>query len=440
MDLTGKQIAILGAGTSGFAASQLARTRGAQSVCVYDSGEPDKLESRKSIFAEIGVETVFGPEALNPPSNLDLTVISPGIDAGWEIGQAFCQTGAPLIGEVEFAWQCRGNVPVIAITGTNGKTTTTELTADILKGAGVRTVAAGNVGTAFCEVVLSGREYDVITVEVSSFQLETIDTFRPSVAVWMNFAPDHMDRYSTVEDYRNAKLRIFENQQPDDFAVIKAGETIAAEAQSITFSAFGDEADFSLDQGVICSNGEAVLDYRKTRLNGKHNAENVMAAMAATHSHGLEFNAMVETICGFQAPPHRCEVVCEVSSVTYVNDSKATNLHALESSLRGQEEPVVLIVGGKDKGLDYSELSGLIPDAVTKVICIGEMATRIAEAWHGRADCKIADSLESAVALAASSAKPGQVVLFSPGTSSFDMFSGYEERGEVFRKAVYDLK
>ena len=439
MNLSGQNIAILGAGTSGFAAAELARSRGAGMVCVYDSGDAEKLAPRESVFSKIGVDSIFGEAALSAPSNTDLTIISPGIDAGWPIGKAFADTGAPLIGEIEFAWQCNPDTPVIAITGTNGKTTTTELTADILNGVGLKAVAAGNVGTAYAEVVLSGVDYDAIVVEVSSFQLETIATFRPSVALWMNFAADHMDRYTALEDYRNAKLRIFENQTADDFAIVKSGEVIETVAQKITFSGFSDDADLTLNDGTIFYHADSILEFRSTRLNGKHNAENVMAAMAAVQCRGIEYGAMEETIRSFQAPPHRCEIVATVADVTFVNDSKATNLHALESSLRGQEAPVILIVGGKDKGLDYNEITPIVGDATTRIFCIGEMRERIFEAWKDVAACEISDSLESAVNSAASAATKGQTVLFSPGTSSFDMFSSYGERGEAFRAAVNHL-
>ncbi len=439
MDLSGQTVAILGAGASGFAAAELARARGAEFVCVYDSGDANKLSARTQVFADIGVDTVFGNDALTPPSDLDLTVISPGIDAGWPIGKAFSKTGAPLIGEIEFAWQAGQDTPVIAITGTNGKTTTTELTASILNEAGLKAVAAGNVGTAYSEVIQSKCDYDVIVVEVSSFQLETITSFKPSVAVWMNFAADHMDRYTSLEDYRNAKLRIFENQTANDFSVVKAEEEIAPRSQTVTFSSFNGDADFTYDDGSIFNRGSRILDYRTTLLNGKHNAENVMAAMASANCHGVGFEAMETAIRKFKAPPHRCEVVGKVSDVTFVNDSKATNLHALESSLRGQEGRVILIVGGKNKGLDYNEITGIVSESADRVICIGEMREAIFEAWKDAAHCELAETLEEAVAAASRAAKPGQVVLFSPGTSSFDMFSSYGERGDAFRRAVSNL-
>jgi UDP-N-acetylmuramoylalanine--D-glutamate ligase len=439
MSYQGQHIAILGAGTSGLSAARLAVAGGAAWVGVFDSGKPDSLASVMETLRGEGIEARAGEEALRAPSGIDLVVVSPGIDTRWPIARQFAATGAPLIGEIEFAWR-HCTCPVVAITGTNGKTTTTELTAALLEAGGLKTVAAGNYGLAFSEVMLRGESYDVITLEVSSFQLETVDTFRPKVSVWMNFAPDHMDRYDAVEDYRQAKLRVFENQTNEDFAVLNAAEIPeGVVAGPVTFSAFGVPADYELAEGWIRHHGESVIDFRSVRLRGRHNAENAMAAMAVAHCLGVPFGAMEGAVRDYTPPRHRCELVGEIDGSAFVNDSKATNLHALESSLRGQEEPVVLIVGGKNKGLDYSAMLPTLPGAVTHVVCIGEIGGQIAGLWGSTVPCEIAASLDEAVARAAKAAKPGQTVLFSPGTSSFDMFSGYSERGNAFRDAVARL-
>ncbi len=439
MELEGKQIAVLGAGTSGLTAAKLAKSRGAE-VSAYDSGAPEDLAPAVSRFLDEGIVLTTGQDALIPPANLDLIVISPGIDEKSDIGKAFVSTGAELQGEIEFAWRL-GNAGVVAITGTNGKTTTTDLIAQILNGSGVKTVACGNYGLALSEVVLSGIDYDYYTLELSSFQLETISKFRADVAVWMNFAPDHMDRYEHLDDYRNAKLRIFENQKEDDWCVIKEGEEHQGNGNVVTFSAYSSESDFRLEDGSIISpEGTVILDYSDTRLNGRHNAENVMAAMATASCIGIKFDDMVETIINYTPPPHRCEVIATIDEVVYVNDSKATNLHAIQSSLAGQSQPVVLIAGGKEKGLDFSEVTPLIRGNVRAVVCIGEIASKISDAWDSIVPCTSADSLEEAVAIAKGKARQGDAVLFSPGTSSFDMFTGYEQRGDVFRTAVQALR
>ncbi|MCB1086112.1 MAG: UDP-N-acetylmuramoyl-L-alanine--D-glutamate ligase [Verrucomicrobiae bacterium] len=436
---SGQRIAILGAGTSGIAAARLAVATGAAWVGVYDSGDPAKLGPSIQKLSGEGIEVVAGDAALHAPDGLDVVVVSPGIDTRWPIAKAFAATGAPLIGEIEFAWrQCR--CPVIAITGTNGKTTTTELTAAVLTAAGLKTVAAGNYGVAFSEVMLSGESFDMVTLEVSSFQLETIETFKPKVAVWMNFAPDHMDRYDSVEDYLGAKLRVFQNQGAEDFAVVNAAEVPdGIRSQMVSFSAFGTPADYELANGWICHQGTPILDFRSARLKGRHNAENIMAAIGAAHCLGVSFDQVVGAVSAYTPPRHRCEPVGEVDGKVFINDSKATNIHALASSLRGQEEPVVLIVGGKNKGLDYSEMIPSLAEKVTRAVCMGEIGSQIADLWRGEVPCEVAVSMDEAVRLAATAATPGQTILFSPGTSSFDMYSGYAERGDAFKSAVERL-
>lgn len=436
MNLSGKRIAVLGAGGSGFAAATLALSHGAF-VAAFDSGDPGKLAPAVEKFGSIGVELTCGDEALVTEERFDCTVISPGIDASWPIARVYAEASDELIGEIEFAWRM-SDVPVIAITGTNGKTTTTSLVAEMLKAAGLRATAAGNIGLAYSEVVNGQESLDWIVLEVSSFQLETIDRFAPRVAVWMNFAPDHMDRYATVEEYRDAKLRIFRNAGPETLAITKWEEGFDF-PNSRTFSAFGEGGDFTYRDGMIESEGGEPFDFHACELHGKHNAENVMVALAIADFLSLSRDSIAPAIQGFRAPRHRCEKVAVIDGVTWVNDSKSTNLHSLESALAGQESPVVLIVGGKEKGLDFSELNGLVANGVKAAVCIGEISAAIANEWAAITHTACASSVEAAVDLAAKTAAPGDVVLFSPGTSSFDMFRGYEARGDAFRDAVLSL-
>lgn len=437
MDVKGKEIAVLGAGASGLGAARLARARGA-SVRAFDSGDPEKLAERAALFAEEGVELRTGDEALSVPKGTDLAVISPGIDPASPLARAFSGGKFETVGEIEFAWRF-AKAPVVAVTGTNGKTTTTDLIATVLRAAGLRTEAAGNIGLPFSEVILKGEDCDVHTLELSSFQLEGISTFRPRVAVWMNFAPDHLDRYRSVEEYRAAKMRIFENQTEADWSVVKEEERFHAGRKQVTFSAFSHGADYRYEDHFIVGPEGPVLDFRKTALLGVHNAENMMAALAAAACLGLSSEKAVPALLSYRGFPHRCEPIATVGGIEYVNDSKATNLHAVESSLLGQEQPVILIAGGKDKGLDYRELRGEVAGKVRRAICLGEIADHIAEAWSDLVPCDRVATLEEAVALAHAAARAGETVLFSPGTSSFDMFRGYEERGEVFREAVQGL-
>jgi UDP-N-acetylmuramoylalanine--D-glutamate ligase len=284
------------------------------------------------------------------------------------------------------------------------------------------------------------QPFDVLTVEVSSFQLEAIRTFHPSISLWLNFAPDHLDRYRSVSDYRAAKLRIFENQTETDVAIVNAIEkTPAIRPRTITFSAYADQGDFRVSQGAIVYHDETVLRLADTKLRGLHNIENLMATLAAGMARGLSFGEMVPPLCAYEPRPHRCEFVREVGGVGYVNDSKATNLDAVDKALRAQNQPVILIAGGKNKGFSFDPLRSLVKEKVRSTILIGEMADSIRRSWSGAAECEIANSLADAVERAHASARPGEVVLFSPGTSSFDMFKSYGDRGDQFRALVRAL-
>jgi UDP-N-acetylmuramoylalanine--D-glutamate ligase len=368
-----------------------------------------------------------------------MAILSPGIDPVSRLARNFSSRGIETIGELELGWRSC-DIPVIAVTGTNGKTTTSELLAQMLNACGQRTIACGNIGKPLSEVVREKQPFDVLTVEVSSFQLEAIRTFRPSISLWLNFAPDHLDRYRSVSDYRAAKLRIFENQTETDVAVLNAIEKLPAICpRKITFSAYADQADFHVSQGAIVYHDETVLRLADTKLRGLHNIENLMVTLAAGMARGLSFAEMVPPLCAYEPRPHRCEFVREVGGVGYVNDSKATNLDAVDKALRAQNKPVILIAGGKNKGFSFDPLRSLVKEKVRSTILIGEMADSIRRSWSGAAECEIANSLADAVERAHASARPGEVVLFSPGTSSFDMFKSYGDRGDQFRALVRAL-
>ncbi|PYJ85360.1 MAG: UDP-N-acetylmuramoyl-L-alanine--D-glutamate ligase, partial [Verrucomicrobia bacterium] len=422
MKYSGKNVAVLGAGLSGTAAALLLRSEGA-AVTVLDSAEESKLlKSTIENLRSRGITVGTGPVAENDSSPFDLVVLSPGIDPASSLATNFSSRNIETIGELELGWRSV-DAPVIAITGTNGKTTTTELLAQVLNACGQRTIACGNIGKPLCEVALEDRDLDVLTVEVSSFQLETISTFRPSIGIWLNFAPDHLDRYRSVAEYRAAKLRIFENQTAEDVAVINAGEALPKiAARTLTFSAYTNQADFRLEGGSIVYENRPVLRMAETKLRGLHNIENIMATLAAGLARGLTFEQMVPPLQTYEPRPHRCEFVREVGGVAYVNDSKATNLDAVEKALLAQNRKVILIAGGKDKGFTFETLRELVSEKSRAVILIGEMATRICRDWQDAVPCEIANSLADAVERAHAVAQPGEVVLFSPGTSSFDMF------------------
>ena len=437
MIYSGKNAVVLGLGHSGEAAAFLLQEEGA-TVTVCESLDTPRAREKASILVERGVRVLLGAEADTDPSTYDVAVLSPGIDPIVPLVTNVVSKGIPIIGELELAFE-ECTCPAVAITGTNGKTTTTELTTALLQGCSVRTMASGNIGLPFATAVRSSHELDVMVLEVSSFQLETIRTFHPHVAAWLNLSANHLDRYPGMEEYRNAKLRIFENQTPDDFVVANAlSELPPLAAKKITFSATSNDADFTLCGTEILFRGERVLDQAKTRLNGIHNAENLMAALAIGHALDVDFDRMAEAVADYTAPAHRCEFVRDLDGIRWINDSKATNLDAMEKAIRSQERPIILVAGGKDKGFEFDDIAPLVRERARSAILIGEMKDRIAASWAGVA-CTRVSTLEEAVAAARNKAQEGDVVLFSPGTSSFDMFRNYGERGNLFKTLVQKL-
>lgn len=433
-----KNAIVLGLGHSGEAAATLLREEGSE-VTVAESGDSPALREKAARLEAQGIKILLGPVADTDPTVYDVCILSPGIDPVVPLVQNVLKKNIPVIGELELAFkECL--CPVVAITGTNGKTTTTELITTMLQGSGVRTMASGNIGLPFATAVRQSNELDVMVLEVSSFQLETTESFHPHVALWLNFSPNHLDRYRDVEEYRAAKLRIFEQQTSEDFAVINARESLPPlAAKKITFSAYTNDADFTLRNGIIHYRGEPILDQNKTRLPGIHNAENLMAALGSGLALNVDLDRMIAAVMEYTAPEHRCEFVRETNGVQWINDSKATNLDSMEKAILSQVRPIILVAGGKDKGFEFDPIATLVRERVRIAVLIGEMKERIAASWQG-VDCRIASSLEEAVQMAHNAANPGDTVLFSPGTSSFDMFRNYGERGQRFKQIVHTLK
>lgn len=438
----GKKTVVLGLGRSGIAAARLLRRCGA-AVTAVDSGESQLLQERAATLRGEGIEVITGKEAERDPACHDLGILSPGIEESVPLVTNVTSKGTPLIGELELAFTLT-DVPVVAITGTNGKTTTTELTARMLNGAGMRAAACGNIGTPMSELLADEGGWDVFVAEVSSFQLETIRTFRPRVAMWLNLSPNHLDRYPSIKEYRKAKLRIFENQKPEDWAVVPVAEELPEiKARKITFGVTDEGADSRADLTFV--NGSEIfhrrkllLDLRDTRLRGPHNAANLMAAFGAGIALGADTARMAKAVSDYTPPAHRCEFIATRGGVRWINDSKATNLDAMEQAIRSVEGPLILIAGGKDKGFEFAPIASLVRERVDLAILIGEMRHRIARDWDP-VPMIVAESLEDAVACAAANAAPASTVLFSPGTSSFDMFRDYIRRGEAFRSLVEAL-
>lgn len=439
MSYENKRVAVLGLGRSGEAAACLLREKGAR-VTVLDSATTETMRGRIHRLRRLGVAVRTGAEADHDQGAYELAVASPGINPESPLVRNLLRKRMEMIGELELGFEMCTR-PVIAITGTNGKTTTTELVARMLAHCGKPTVACGNIGLPLSEAVRDCQKLEVMTVEVSSFQLEQIRRFHPRVAVWLNFSPDHLDRYRRLEDYRQAKLRIFENQTAEDWAVVNAASELPPlKARRISFSAVREDADFHWAVGEILYHGTPVLRMEETRLRGLHNAENLMATLGVGLAMGLDFEAMLPALRDYSPGRHRCEKLAVIDEVEYINDSKSTNPDALEKALVSMDKPVVLIAGGKDKGFCFDGLKPLLAERVRSVVLIGETAGSMAGTWSGAVYCERADSLQEAVRLARALAQPGDVVLLSPGTSSFDMFASYEERGDEFCSVVESMK
>ena len=428
---------MLGLGRSGVAAARLLKGCGA-SVTALDSGESPLLLERAAMLEKEGVSIMTGEGAIKDSVRYDLAVLSPGIEENAPLVVNVTSKGTPLIGELELAFTLAKS-PMVAITGTNGKTTTTELTTRMLRGAGWKAEACGNIGTPMSELLL-GEEPELYVAEVSSFQLETIRTFRPKVALWLNLSPNHLDRYPSMAEYREAKLRLFLNHTDQDWAVVQHGSELPPiKARTMTFSTTNNAADLTLSEGTkILHDGKLLLDMGTSQLRGPHNAANLMAAFGAGIALGADLSKMAAAVGDYAPPAHRCELVAERDGVRWINDSKATNLDAMEQAIRSVDGRLILVAGGKDKGFEFAPIAPLVRERASHVVLIGEMKHRIARDW-APVPVTIAETLEEAIHAAAAHASPGTTVLFSPGTSSFDMFRDYVRRGEEFRRLVLAL-
>jgi UDP-N-acetylmuramoylalanine--D-glutamate ligase len=437
MELRGKRVVVIGLGISGMEAAKLLQDKGAR-VTVRDNATTGKVAERADALRKLGMRVELG-DAVRTDADFDLAVLSPGINPAAPIVETLHQAGLPMFGELELAYRfCE--CPIVAITGTNGKTTTTELIEAILIAGGKRALASGNIGTAFSTAVRTSADLDVMVLEVSSFQLENIVDFRPRISVHLNLTPDHLDRYKTMEEYAYAKRQIFRNQTVDDYAVLNASLVVpGVMAQQVTFSALGRPADYQLIDGWLVARGEQVLEQSRTHLIGAHNAENMLAALAVADLYEIPRAASVRALCAYNPLPHRLEKVGEIDGAVYLNDSKATNIDALEKALVAMRTPVVLLAGGKDKGLDFTGLRPLLREKVRAVVLIGQMAGKMEAAWSSAVPCHKVETLAAAVQECRLLAHRGDTVLFSPGCSSYDMFKSFEDRGDQFRTLVQAL-
>ena len=434
---TGTKTVVLGMGRSGLAAAEWLLAQQAE-VTVFDESKSAAVRDLARRWEARGAQAVTGMEQL-PDARFDRAILSPGIDPKRPVVVQLRSAKVPMFGELELgARACL--CPIIAITGTNGKSTTTELIAAILRAAGKKAVACGNLGQPLCEVAPVSGGLDYAVAEVSSFQLESIETFRPRVAVYLNLTPDHLDRYADMREYAAAKNRLFENQIPGDVAVVQQGLRLPElKARRVTFSATDVSADYILRDGWLCAGSDRVVRQDKTNLHGPHNAENLLAALAVADAEKISRDAVQKAFATYRPLPHRCEVVAVRNGVTWVNDSKATNLDAMERAVLGMTGPVVLIAGGKDKGFDFAPSLPHLRGRVRAALLIGESAGKIEKAWRAGVPCRQVGTLAEAVERAAALACAGETVLLSPGCSSYDQFKNFEERGETYRQCVKAL-
>ena len=449
MGLVGKKVLIIGAARSGIAAARFLLNEGA-TVALNDRKPLDQWSREALALKESGVGLLPG----DPPGwlldQIELVVVSPGVPANIIPIRYAERAGAEVIGEIELAARyLKGRV--VAITGSNGKTTTTSLIGELLRDAGLPNVqVGGNIGKPLISMVDDSRDDGWTVVELSSFQLETIKTFRPSIAIVLNVTPNHMDRYETFNDYAAAKHRIFMNQTADDVAVLNADdETVSSWASGLRAKVMWFSVRRELEEGVFLRGDELVygdqvlLRVNELKLRGLHNVENVAAAFAAGIAAGASIESMAATAKQFNPVEHRLEFVAEISGIRFYNDSKATSVDATVKALEAfaqEAGKIVLILGGRGKKAPYEPLAPLVKSKVRRLVLIGEDAETIANELGEFAPIDRATDMNDAVQRSFNAAEKGDVVLLAPACASFDMFESFEHRGQVFKSAVTDLR
>ncbi len=442
-DFRNKRVTIVGMARSGIAAARTLHALGAR-VTVTDKKPLDQLAPQiKALGGDaIAVEAGGHPDRIFIEA--DLIVLSPGVPKIPQI-LAARRHGVPVISELELAWLLSDS-PYAAITGTNGKSTVTTLVGLMLQRAKKKVLVAGNIGNALTEAPALLRGQDWIVAELSSFQLEDIDTFRPKVATILNVTQDHLDRYHSLDEYAEAKARVFMNQTKEDVLVLNFDDPIVkamAKRTSATVIPFSRLLRFNpgacVVEGVVTYNGKRIIVADEIRITGVHNLENALAAAAVALAAGADPASVAAVLREFPGLEHRLEFVREKDGVTYINDSKGTNVGAVVKSVEGFAQPVILIAGGLDKGSDFSPLFDLFRKKVKLLILVGKAAPKMAEALGTSTETVFAKTLQDAVKLAASRATRSDVVLLSPACASFDMFKDFEDRGRQFKEAVKNL-
>ncbi len=444
MDVRGKKVTVLGAARSGLAAARLLKKRGAQ-VFVSDAAPAEKKSQALDFLRKESIPFEFGGHS-ERIFDADFCVLSPGIPVASAVVQSMLDRAIPVYSEIEVAsWFFKG--PLIAVTGSNGKTTTTTLIGEMLRTKYPQAVVAGNIGQPFSDFVEESRENVWGVVEVSSFQLETIESFHPRQVVLLNFAPNHLDRYPSYEAYKEAKWRVTMNLEENDILIYNAADAeIVRRLDSLSCQKQGfhiegaQETRAYFDGKALFVDGEELIEVQEMGLRGLHNYMNAMAAALAALNAGVSREGVRQVLRNFSGVEHRLEFVRELDGVKFINDSKATTVESLYYALQSFDQPIILIAGGKDKGSDFTRLNDSIARKVKALVLIGKAADKMEKAWHGLKPLVKPATLHEAVEKAFEMARPGDVVLLSPACASFDMFNDFEDRGRQFKQIVNALK
>ncbi len=445
MNVQGKKVTVLGAARSGLAAARLLKNRGAQ-VFVSDAAPAEKKAQAVTFLQKENIPFEFGAHS-ERIFDADFCVLSPGIPVASAVVQNMLAKAIPVYSEIEVAsWFFKG--PLIAVTGSNGKTTTTTLIGEMLRTKYPQAMVAGNIGQPFSDFVDESREDVWGVVEVSSFQLETIESFHPRQVVLLNFAPNHLDRYPSYEAYKEAKWRVTMNLKEDDILVYNAADaeivrrldSLACQKQGFYIEGVQEEARAYFDGKALFVHGEKLIEVQEMGLRGIHNYMNAMAAALAALNAGVSRENVRQVLRDFSGVEHRLEFVRELDGVKFINDSKATTVESLYYALQSFDQPVILIAGGKDKGSDFTRLNDSISKKVKALVLIGKAADKMEKAWQGLKPIVKPATLQEAVEKAFELARPGEVVLLSPACASFDMFNDFEDRGRQFKQIVNALK
>ena len=449
MNLLKKKVLVVGLGMTGVATARFLNKMGAV-VTVADMAKENELGESVAIIRELGINMELGSHENSTFENADIIVLSPGVPHAIPQIQRAKDKGIDVIGEIELASKFIDQ-PVIAITGTNGKTTTTTLLGEMLKSSGLNVFVGGNIGSPLIGYVDREEKAEIIIVEVSSFQLDTIESFKPKVSVLLNITEDHLDRYNDFTAYAKSKCRIFKNQNLSDTAVLNGDDPLIRKltknikSKKLFFTAVKNSEEGAVVDGnnitlfseKISETGkQKVYDLSGTSIKGKHNVENASAACLAALSAGGTIEGIRTALDNFKGLPHRLEYVATVNGVKYFNDSKATNVDAVARALECFDDRVILIMGGRNKGADFDSLRDAVRHITKKIIAIGEAKENIISSFNDAVPVNTASTMEDAVCTACDAAKPGDVVLLSPACSSFDMYDDYTHRGKVFCKAV----